>query len=62
MDSSSLYNLVNRQTCFKFKSYLINLILTNKKYSLKNTHTFETGLNDHHHQGQYSTEDYFQKI
>ena len=57
MDSSSLYNLVNRQTCFKVKSYLINLILTNKKYSLKNTHTFETGVNDHHHQGQYSTED-----
>ena len=36
-------------TCFKGEGSCIDLILTNRKYSFKNTCSFETGLSDHHH-------------
>ena len=49
MNNNALYNLINVNTCFKGKGTSIDLILTNRKYSFKNTNTFETGLSDHHH-------------
>ena len=36
-------------TCFKGSSSCIDLILTNRKYSFKNTTSYEAGLSDHHH-------------
>ena len=49
LDSNGLYNLIKGHTCFKGKGSLIDLILTNRKFSFKNTQSFETGLSDHHH-------------
>ena len=46
-----LYNMINSiktTTCFKGIGSCIDLLLTNKKYSLKNTNTFSTGLSDHY--------------
>ena len=43
--------LYDRDLCHervKGKGSLIDLILTNRKYSFKNTHTFETGRSDHY--------------
>ena len=36
-------------TCFKCSGTFIDLTLTNRKYSFKNTTSYETRLNDHHH-------------
>ena len=41
--------LIKGRTCFKGKGSLIDLILINRKFSFKNTQSFQTGLNDHHH-------------
>ena len=49
MNNNALYNLIKVDRCFKGKGTCIDLILTNRKYSFKNTNTFETGLSDHHH-------------
>ena len=59
MNSNVLYNLINVDMCFKDKGACIDLILSNRKYSFKNTNTntntfkntntFEPGLSDHHH-------------
>ena len=43
-----MFNLVKRNTCFKDEGSSIDL-LTNRKYSFKNTCFFEVGLSDHHH-------------
>ena len=48
MDMHDLYNMIKVNTCFKGLGTCIDLILTNKKYSFKNTHALETGLSDHH--------------
>ena len=48
-DSYSLINLIKSNTYFKGIGSCIHLILTNRKYSFKNTRLFETGLNDHLH-------------
>ena len=40
---------IKGHTCFKGKGSLIDLILTKRKFSFKNTQSFETGLSDHHH-------------
>ena len=48
MKNQDLFNLVKNNTCFKGEGSCIDLILTNRKYSFKNTYSFETGLNDHH--------------
>ena len=48
-ESQELYNLVKSKTCFKSNNgTCIDLILTNKKYSFKNTCTIETGVSDFH--------------
>ena len=49
MNNQSLFNLVKSNTCFKGKGSCFDLILTNIKYSFKNTWSFGTGLSDHHH-------------
>ena len=47
MNNQDLFILVKSNTCFK--GSCIDLILTNKKYSFKNTCSFETGLSDHYY-------------
>ena len=49
LDSNSLTNLIKTNTCFKGKGSCIDLILTNKKFSLKFTSAYEAGVSDHHH-------------
>ena len=49
MNNQNLFNLVKSNTCFKGEGSCIDLILTNRKYSFKNTCPFETGLGDYHH-------------
>ena len=46
----NLESLINTPTCFQSeKPRCIDLILTNKKSSLKNSKTFEVWISDHHH-------------
>ena len=47
-DSQNCATLVKNKTCFKGTGSCIDLILTNRKYSFKNT-SYETGLSDRHH-------------
>ena len=49
MDSQNFVSLMKNKTYFKETSYCIDFILTNRKYSFKNTSSYETGLSDHHH-------------
>ena len=49
LDSNGLHNSTKGHNCFKGKDSLIDLILTNRKFSFKNTQSFVTGLSDHHH-------------
>ena len=49
LDSNNLTNLTKTKTFFKGKGSLTDLILTNRKYSFKNTSSYETGLSNHHH-------------
>ena len=49
LDRHKLYSMVKKPTCFKTtEGRCIDLFLTNKKHSFKHTHTFETGISDHH--------------
>ena len=48
-DSQNLYNHMKENTCWKSQAgSCIDLILSNKKFSLQHTGTVETGLSDHH--------------
>ena len=47
LDSNHLYNFMKGCSSFKGNCFLIELILTNRKFSFKNTQSFETGLSDH---------------
>ena len=49
MDSQNFVSLIKNKTCFKGTGSCIDLILTNRRYSFKNTSSYETGLSDHHH-------------
>ena len=49
MDSQNFVSLIKSKTCFKGAGSCIDLILTNRKYSFKNTSSCETGLSDHYH-------------
>ena len=49
LNSSNLYNLIKSNTCFKGKGSCIDLFLTNRKYSLKFSGSYETGISDHRH-------------
>ena len=46
LESNSLTNLIKTNTCFKIECSCIDLILTNNKFSLKFTSTYETGISD----------------
>ena len=48
MDSQIFVNLIKNKACFKGTGPCIDLILTNRKYSFRNTSSYETGLSDHH--------------
>ena len=48
LNSNDLVNLVKTNTCFKGSGSCIDLILTNRKYSFKNTTSYETGPHYHH--------------
>ena len=48
-ESHEFYNHIKSKTCFKSSSgTCIDLILTNKKHSFKNTSVIDTGLSDFH--------------
>ena len=49
LNSNNLVNLVKTNAGFKGSGSCTDLILTNRKYSFKNTSSYETGLSDHHH-------------
>ena len=49
MDSQNFVSLIKNKTYFKGTGSCIDLKLTNKKYSFKNTSSYETGHSDHHH-------------
>ena len=49
MDSQKFVCLIKNKTCFKGTGSCIDLILTNRKYSFKNTPSYETERHDHHH-------------
>ena len=49
MDSQNFVSLMKNKTYFKGTCSCIDFILTNRKYSFKNTSSYETGLSDHHH-------------
>ena len=49
IDSHALFSMIHEPTCFKNPDgRCIDLMLTNKKYSFKNTQTFDTGESDFH--------------
>ena len=49
IQSFNLFNIIKSNTCFKGDGTCIHLIPANKKYCLKRSFTFETGLSNHHH-------------
>ena len=50
IDSNCLFTMIRTPTCFKStQGRCIDLMLTNKKYSFKDTQSFETGFSDFHH-------------
>ena len=49
MDSQNFVSFIKNKTCFKGTVSCIDLILTNRKYSFKNTSSYEIELNDHRH-------------
>ena len=49
MNAQNFLSFIKNKTCFKGTGSCIDLILTNRKYSFKNTSSYETGLSDHHH-------------
>ncbi|MEO0684268.1 MAG: hypothetical protein AAFY76_04240 [Cyanobacteria bacterium J06649_11] len=50
LDSHIFHNHLRTNTCFKSEAgSCIDLILSNQKYSLQNTGSFDCGLNDYHH-------------
>ena len=55
------YNLIKGHNCFHGKCTLIDLILTNRKFSVKNTQPLETGLSDRHHMVYTMPKTIFQK-
>ena len=49
LNSTNLVNLVKTNSWFKGSGSCIDLILTNREYSFKNTTLYETGLTNHCH-------------
>ena len=62
-ESHDLYNLIKEKTCFKStEGTCIDLILTNQKYSFKNSCTIETGVSDFHRMVLTQVKITFQKL
>ena len=53
MDTQNFVSLIKNKTCFKETGSCIDLILTNRKNSFKNTYSYAVGL-IHHHRLIYS--------
>ena len=49
MDSQNFINLIKNNACFKGVGPSIDSVLTNRKYSFKNTSSYETRISDHDH-------------
>ena len=49
MDSQNFVNLIKNKMCCKGAGFCTDLLLTNRKYSFKNTSSDKTGLSNHHH-------------
>ena len=49
MNAQNFVSFIKNKTCFKGTGSCIDLILANRKYSFKNTSSYETGYSDHHH-------------
>ena len=49
MDNQNFVSFIKNKTCFKGTGSCIDLILANRKYSFKNTSSYETGYSDHRH-------------
>ena len=49
LNEHDLINLMKNNTCFKGEGSCIDLILTNRKFSFKNSTSFETDLSHHYH-------------
>ena len=49
LNEHDLINLMQNNTCFEGEDSYIELILTNRKLSFKNSTSIETGLSNHHH-------------
>ena len=47
MEANGFVNLIKSNTCFKGKGSCIDLILTNRKYSLNHSNSIETVISDH---------------
>ena len=58
-----MFNLIKEPTCFKSVSNpsCIDLILTNQKFSFKNTSILETGISDFHRMVLTITKSTFEK-
>ena len=44
---NDLINLIKENTCFKVQRSCMDLLLTNKRFSFKNSNSYETGISDH---------------
>ena len=63
IESHSLFNHMKEKTCWKSpEGSCIDLILSNKKHSVFNTGTIETGLSDHHSLVYSMLKNTFQKL
>ena len=48
LNEHDLINLIKNNSCFKGEVSCIDLILTNRKFSFKNSTSLETSLSDHY--------------
>lgn len=44
---NDLINLIKENTCFKVQRSWMDLLLTNRRFSFKNSNSYETGISDH---------------
>ena len=49
MEVKGFINLIKSNTCFKGKDLCIDLILTDRTYSFKQSNSVEAAISDHHH-------------
>ena len=49
VNEHDLINFIKNNTCFKGEASCIDLMLTNRQFSFKNSTSSEIGLSNHHH-------------